>query len=325
MRHISTLRAICCIALAAQVVSAIAFAQSPAEKTQATAGERGKSQDRQIEIEQIAQRFKNQETKVQSFRVKTSAEVRQRTGLKPDGPELTRKITTTFAVDERGRIRSTEDGGRPGLVGTAEVHEQREVAVFDGKLVRMLRGKTEFDWGYIGPDESRIPREVDPREYLLHYFHEPLSVTLTNEEYRIAGREMWLGRPVVRVESKPIVNRGDARQVRLLLDPERDWTPLFRGVWIRFGNEGDWHQYTGIETSEHTQTRDGVWLPRHGLYTSLLVNNEQAKTKQEPKIAWRYSVTFEDWELHPKFNDDDFSLEFPKGIFVQDESGSSAN
>ncbi len=278
------------------------------------------------ELAKIVAELKKAEAKVQNFRVKSTANIKQRTGFDNEGPELSRSITTTFAVDDKGRIRSSEDGGRPGRIGTTDVFQQRELAVFDGKQTTVLRGQTKFDWAYIGPDKSRIPMEVDPRRYFMHYFSTLLSEELGSGRYKIVGREKLEDRELVRVEAEPVVRNGSGYRGQLLLDPEHDWIPVSRGAAIRFEGQETWHEYTLTETADFTRTgTDGPWLPGTGVYTSWNVSAEKAKLKQEPTISWQYHVTFQDWEISPKFTDSDFELQIPEGIFTQDERGKVAN
>lgn len=277
------------------------------------------------ELAKIVAEVKQAEAKVQNFRVKSTTNIKQRTGFDNEGPELSRSITTTFATDEKGRIRSSEDGGRPGNIGTTDVFQQRELAVFDGKQTTVLRGQTKYDWAYIGPDKSRIPMEVDPRRYLMHFFSTVLSEELGSGRYKIVGLEKQKDIELVRVESEPVVRNGSGYRGQLLLDPAHGWIPVSRGASIRFEGQETWHEYTRTETSDFTRTgTDGTWLPGTGVYTSWNVSAEKAKLKQEPTISWQYHVTFHDWEISPKFADSDFELQIPEGIFVQDERGKEA-
>lgn len=102
---------------------------------------------------------------VRGLRVKTETKIRQRVGEEFPFAEIEREIKTSFAIDERGRIRSEQTGGVPGQIGTTEVRQQHEVAVYDGLLLRLLKGTANEPanlWGYHGRDKYRMPREVDP-------------------------------------------------------------------------------------------------------------------------------------------------------------------
>lgn len=83
-----------------------------------------------------------------------------------------------------------------------------------------------------------------------------------------------------------------------------------------------------------TESLMRVWaiatiLPEGLTPDSLLVNepigspaSPRYKTidSQPNDTAWQHDIPFLDWELNPEFTDDEFTLTFPDGIFVMDET-----
>lgn len=270
-------------------------------------------------IEEIIGRIKHNESLVSGLRVQAEARIRQRTGINDDGPELKREIKVNFSVDESGRLRSLSVGGTPGRIGTTDVIPQRIIGTFDGTVTRILQGRDQYERGYIGPDKFRIPREVDPRNYLHQVYHELLSTQLEGK-HRILGIAKWKNRDVVLIEPPPTVVKDVSYKSQVLLDPQLDYSLIARSLWSRHDKLGPaWHEYSHTDTTDFKRSAEGVWLPSHGLYTSYNVNQAQITAKTAPTIAWQYDVTFQEWEINPNFADTDFTLDFPPGIFIQDD------
>ena len=82
--------------------------------------------------------------------------------------QLLNKSATAYPLAPLVRVE-------PGRVGTTDVLQQKQVAVYDGRALIHLTGQETYNWAYHGPDKYRLPREIDPRDYLFIYFAEPLS------------------------------------------------------------------------------------------------------------------------------------------------------
>ncbi|MBC7819981.1 MAG: hypothetical protein IAG10_24120, partial [Planctomycetaceae bacterium] len=297
---------------------------SPSDKVDP---EKNKAEKDQLEKDRqaIILKLHANESFVKGFRVKTETKIRQRVGNNFQLPEIEREIKTMFAVDERGRIRSEETGGVPGNIGTTDVRQRREVAVFDGLLVRWMDGNMneELSRGYLGRDKGRIPREVDPRNYLHQHGNEPIWGSISGGRYRVFRKETWQDREVILFESAITTYEADKVSYRGLmrLDPALGYAAVFRVSQIRFDDLGpDWHDYARYELSDYKPSADGIWLPGRAVYTSLLPNRDVVKAKQPVETAWQHHIRFIEWELNPTFTDDDFTLKFPDGIFVMDET-----
>ena len=262
---------------------------------------------------------------VRGFRVKTETRIRQRVGEDFGLPEIERQIKTSFAIDERGRIRSEQTGGVPGQIGTTEVRQQHEVAVYDGLLLRLLKGTANepANWGYHGRDKYRMPREVDPRNYLLEHNNEPLRQQVSGGKYEVIAKEPFQGREVFVLQTASTMREADKTSYRgrILLDPALGYAAVYRVSQIRFDDLGpEWHDFVRSELSDYKQTIGGIWVPGQATYTSFLVNRDVVKAKLPIESRLQQEIRFLDWELNPEFTDDDFALTFPDGIFVMDES-----
>ena len=275
-----------------------------------------------IKMPDIVARLKKQEETLQGAIVAAETKMKQHTGFSFEGPELNREFKTEFRFDKQGRIYSKQKGGVPGRAGTAEVRQQNQVGAFNGRHVTILRGADAFDWAYRGPDKTRIPREVDPRDYLFRYGGEPLSQRLA-KKYRVAGLERWRGRSVIVLESEPSVKaeRKVSYQGRVLVAPDLDFAAVVRTSRIRFDDLGpEWHEYARREAFNYERHEPtGLWFPKNGTYTSLNPTREQVAKKEAAPLAWKIETTFRSWKLNPKFTDADFTLEIPEGIFVMKE------
>lgn len=244
-----------------------------------------------IDTMPIIMKLMENEKFVRGFRVKTEAKIRQRVGNNFSLPEIEREIKTSFAIDERGRIRSEQTGGVPGKIGTTDVRQQHEVAVFDGLLLRLLKGNVNEpgNWGYHGRDKYRMPREVDPRNYLLEHGNEPLREQISGGKYRAVGKEMWLEREVVALESSTTTqeNKKTSYRGRLLLDPSLGYAASYRVSQIRFDDLGpEWHDFARYEVSEYKPAVGGLFVPGRAIYTSLLPSRDIVKAKQQIETAW---------------------------------------
>lgn len=286
-----------------------------------------------IDTTPIIMKLMENEKFVRGFRVKTETKIRQRVGNNFSLPEIEREIKTSFAIDERGRIRSEQTGGVPGKIGTTDVRQQHEFAVFDGLLLRLLKGNVNEpgNWGYHGRDKYRMPREVDPRNYLLEHNNEPLREQISGGKYRAVGKEMWLEvgkemwqeREVVALESSTTTqeNKKTSYRGRLLLDPSLGYAAIYRVSQIRFDDLGpEWHDFARYEVSDYKPAVGGLFVPGRAIYTSLLPSRDIVKAKQQIETAWQHDIRFLDWELNPEFTDEEFELDFPDGIFVMDET-----
>ncbi len=283
------------------------------------------SNSEKIDTMPIIMKLMENEKFVRGFRVKTETKIRQRVGNNFSLPEIEREIKTSFAIDERGRIRSEQTGGVPGNIGTTDVRQQHEVAVLDGLLLRLLKGNVNEpgNWGYHGRDKYRMPREVDPRNYLLEHGNEPLRQQLSGGKYRVVGKEMWQEREVVALESSTTTQEKEKTSYRgrLLLDPSLGYAAVYRVSQIRFDDLGpEWHDFARYEVSEYKPATGGFFVPGRAIYTSLLPSRDIVKAKQQIKTAWQHDIRFLDWELNPEFTDEEFKLDFPNGIFVMDET-----
>lgn len=273
-------------------------------------------------IEEIIATLKKNEAAIQSMRVQAEAKIRQRTGEDFEGPELKREVRIWFAYDDQGRLRSEKEGGTPGRIGTTDVLQEKQLGTFDGKVARAMWGRTNFDFAYIGPDWTRLYREVDPRNYLDDFANVHLSKRFTEGKHTVVGREsVAIGeqkaRELIVVESEPIERDDVSYKNRYLLDPACDDFAVVRSSWIRYG-DGPWCEYTN--TTAHTLKHDvwGVWLPEHCIYTSYNVPRTAAAKGGPFTISWQYDVKFHDWELNPKLVDADFTFVIPPGVFVND-------
>jgi predicted Ser/Thr protein kinase len=297
--------------------------QAPANAAKPSDNETSSSD--KIDTTPIIMKLIENEKSVRGFRVKTEAKIRQRVGNNFGLPEIEREIKTSFAIDERGRIRSEQTGGVPGRIGTTDVRQQHEVAVFDGLMLRLLQGNVNEpgNWGYHGRDKYRMPRTVDPRNSLLEHNNQPLREQISGGGYRAVGKETWQGREVVAFESSTTTRESEKTSYRgrLLLDPSLGYAAVSRVSQIRFDDLGpEWHDFARHEVSEYKPSTGGIWVPGRAIYTSLLPSRDVVKSKQTIETAWKHDIRFFDWELNPKFTDDDFKLDFPDGIFVMDET-----
>ena len=304
-----------------------------------------------IDTMPIIMRLMENEKFVRGFRVKTEAKIRQRVGNNFSLPEIEREIKTSFAIDERGRIRSEQTGGVPGRVGTTDVRQQHEVAVFDGLLLRLLKGNVNEpgNWGYHGRDKYRMPREVDPRNYLLEHNNEPLRQQISGGQYQAVGKE-WrefasyidvpkfsgvdvgkaglLKHEVIAFESATTMRESEKTSYRgrLLLDPNLGYAAVYRVSQIRFDDLGpELYDFARYEVSDYKPVPSGafvanIFVPGRAIYTSLLPSRDVIKAKQPIENAWQHDIRFLDWELNPGFTDEEFKLDFPNGIFVMDET-----
>ena len=278
-----------------------------------------------IDSQPIIMQLDENEKFVRGFRVKTETRIRQRVGEDFGLPEIERQIKTSFAIDERGRIRSEQTGGVPGQIGTTEVRQQHEVAVYDGLLLRLLKGTANepANWGYHGRDKYRMPREVDPRNYLLEHNNEPLRQQVSGGKYEVIAKEPFQGREVFVLQTASTMREADKTSYRgrILLDPALGYAAVYRVSQIRFDDLGpEWHDFVRSELSDYKQTIGGIWVPGQATYTSFLVNRDVVKAKLPIESRLQQEIRFLDWELNPEFTDDDFTLTFPDGIFVMDES-----
>jgi hypothetical protein len=283
------------------------------------------SEKEPIDSQPIIKKLDENEKFVRGFRVKTETKIRQRIGNNFQLPEIEREIKTSFAIDERGRIRSEQTGGVPGQIGTTDVRQQQEVAVFDGLLLRLLKGNVNEsgNWGYHGRNKYRMPREVDPRNYLAQHGNESIRQSISGGQYRVIGKETWQDREVVLFQSSTTTQEAEKTSYRGLmrLDPALGYAAVFRVSQIRYDDLGpDWYDYARYELSDYKLSADGIWLPGRAIYTSLLPNRDVVKAKQPLETAWQHHIRFLDWELNPVFTDEDFTLKFSDGIFVMDET-----
>ena len=119
-----------------------------------------------------------------------------------------------------------------------------------------MHGKDDFDGAYRGPDQSRIPREIDPREYFLRSGNESLVLLLGRMKYRIAGKERWRDQDVIVLESEPI-EKADAKisfQGRMLIASSLADAVVVRSQRIRYDDVGP--EYSRQEAFNHQQKRN---------------------------------------------------------------------
>jgi predicted amidohydrolase len=265
-------------------------------------------------LEALIAGLEKTEAAIRNLAVTTAYVKLQKFGL-PVAEPVKLQMTTKFVADSRGRSwydavgEQVNVGPKPNEV---RLYRGRWQATFDGKVARSLTGDDQGAWHAAGLDDHPSWHGVHPHEFTTHYFGKPVSQLLREKGAAVVGPAEWDGRPVVLVETVPVV-REQAWRYRFWIDPERR-TVVRRAALVRHGEGQPWQEYTRIEGRDYQEAAPGIWLPGRVVYESLDVRRDGGPAG----LSWRFDGRNQDWKVNGEVPAEAFQLRFPEGVPVTD-------
>jgi hypothetical protein len=237
----------------------------------------------------------------------------------PEFRETTRSDTVHFTVDARGRGRCEAEGNIPSGIEEGGQAPRRLVKAFDGTVTRRMSGRTAYVEGHVSAGDGNLFEPCNPREFVTHYFGEPVSHILSTSGFTVVGQANHYGRSVLLVETNPTTGYPEVPDVQqkyiFLIDEERHFQIVKKALAFRYPGH-EWTERSQFVVKESIQDRSGVWLP---VQLQLEVSGFPMKPDVAPRLLYRFSIRNEQWDLAPRCDDSVFFLEFAPGVCVTDE------
>ena len=261
------------------------------------------------------------EAAVQTLAVSEKVVVTQKEFNSPVTHDLEREAD--WIVTAGRRIWFAMEGETLNLGTDAVTKRRRQVEFsFDGRQARSISTLTASDGTLVQSGEVRdhpIWYSMNPLELTLHLFNgqgEPISRELKTEArpYRVAGRAVHDGRPVVVIERAPFTDeKGTQWSRRCHVDLERAIT-VRQSLMHRPRGEIEWRENALVETFDHAKAPPGVWLP--GRY----VRRTGIHTRDDGETVFfnRFVGTLTGWGVNDAVGEDQFRLKFFDDVRVND-------
>lgn len=208
---------------------------------------------------------------------------------------------------------------RVGDDGVAVIRPRKSIGTFNGDACRVASGSSKLVFGMITTVRNDLSLAMDPRRMTTHYFDKPVSQLITKHRGRIVGRIRHDEREAIVVETEPHFNKNYFK-LRFWIAPSLGFAVVKRANMIRFPGHDRWIDFNRIVGSDHREIEPGIWLPMRAVYESFGVKEEDARDGTEPLLSSRYKIVNSNWIVNPQVDDSLFTLEFPPGIQVEDQT-----
>lgn len=224
---------------------------------------------------------------------------------------FTEVITTT----RDGRVKYEGAGGHPN--GRGEIITSHWQGAYDGLYFKSKKGQRsdEFSSGAID-NYVTWKGGFDPRELTSNYQRQAVSQRIRDSNAKIVAYKQWEGRDVVVVETEPVERNRASWKSTYWVDTDREGLVVRRSSSLRFLPDGEWQEYSFVESFDHREYGTDIWLPTRSKYVSYGV-----KRGQQPFVAWAVSGEGYRWKVNQDLESDFFRLEFPLGCRVYDRRG----
>lgn len=259
------------------------------------------------------------EAGLSSYSVTCDLTVEERAVADPANVLRSKAVLEVLAEPGR-RFRFRERGVLPRN-GDTTGPERVVQGAFDGELLREVAGHPDRPGlGVVSAKAESAQWRTDPRIFLTHYFHRSIRQWLVERNGRVIGTEPLDGRPVLRVETEPLLVSDAEWKQAFWIDPALGFATVKRAAFVRHPPEGGWFEYTHILTSDYSEAAAGIWVPGRAVYESFrAVGEGPATPSSETEVTSRHEVRFRGWKINPPLADEDFRLVFPDGTFINDQ------
>ncbi len=276
-------------------------------------------------IDVIISGLKHTEKAVRGLSVTEDADVTQnypRNLVKP----AQYKSHIDVTIDFDGRLRAEEDGHTYRVEKNEEplITPRVSISTFNGTEERTLVGMTKARMiqGMITSDRSNTFWTLDPRLMTTWYFDHPISQLITEGKGSVIGSEKHDDQDMLIVETMPFTNPESKSKWKqtFWVDPNRNFAVLRRSQSFQFADVDRWMENDRIIGYEYRQIETGIWLPMRVVEEAFGPTLEDAQNNAAPRLMWRYDIRNSNWVVNPKVDDAVFTLQFPKGVNVEDQT-----
>jgi hypothetical protein len=236
-----------------------------------------------------------------------------------DDKEVTLNVVEQVTIDAKGRVRVEVDGQSFRHGEEIEVYPHKSLGVYDGQVMKSMSGRQNYTHGLITSSRGDVGLRMDPWSVTTHYFSKPISEILAEKSAFVADRVEWKGKQVLRVQTKPTVNKTDSRKYVFLIDPAMNYAVVKRAIAIQFEGQERWMEYTRIVGEDFFEAHPGIWVPKRVVHESFAPTLEDAKKGAKPALSWRWDIRMDDWKINPEVPDAVFELDFDPGLYINDK------
>lgn len=229
----------------------------------------------------------------------------------------------TLVADARGRGRYEAKRSSIDYVagGKNKIHEEVVVAAFDGKRTKSMVRVGKYSRGTITEARSDIPWEMDPWNFLTHYFGEPIYKQLEQPGANSIGEFKWHGRSVLGFETSAVADPSDPGcqwKYRFLIDTDRNFAVVERAGLVQLASDLNWVVYTRISAYDHTEVAPGIWAPMRIEHESFNPTKEGTRKGLPPPLSWRWDIKVTKWTFNQPLPDSQFDVRFEPTTVVND-------
>ena len=238
--------------------------------------------------------------------------------VKPAQYKCQNKITVDFS----GKLHAEMNGSMYGVGkdGQPNIYPWYAISTFNGTEERVLDGKdkTSLRRGMITSERSDTLWTLDPREMTTWYSDRPVSQFIAEKKGCVIGTEKQDEHEVLIVETEVFVDpRKSKWKNSFWIDPNRGFVVVRRSSFYQFPDVDHWVENSRITGYDYHEIEPGIWLPSKAVDEAYAGTRDEAQ-EDKPHLMWKFVIQNSNWVVNPKVDESIYTLQFPKGVNVDD-------